>query len=152
MSETATATHATGAVEELKKRPYVVVFVVLAVVTLVELSVYSLGLPHLETIIIPVSQLARAEGSVMPLISSARRITARIASAPAPPAISSGRRCRPAYRSDSNGRLATGRIGRSPTLVNPARLGMVMLDAPPPGIGGAPAPIAGIIRATMPGR
>src|SRR2546429_1543907 len=52
MSETATATHATGAVEELKKRPYVVVFVVLAVVTLVELSVYSLGLPHLETIII----------------------------------------------------------------------------------------------------
>src|SRR2546429_8229061 len=52
MSETATATHATGAVEELKKRPYVVVFVVLAVVTLVELSVYSLGLPHLEMIII----------------------------------------------------------------------------------------------------
>src|SRR2546429_9622839 len=52
MSETETATHATGAVEELKKRPYVVVFVVLAVVTLVELSVYSLGLPHLETIII----------------------------------------------------------------------------------------------------
>src|SRR5437667_10174631 len=52
MSETATATHATGAVEELKKRPYVVVFVILAVVTLVELNVYSLGLPHLETIII----------------------------------------------------------------------------------------------------
>src|SRR5213078_4347540 len=52
MSETATATHATGAVEELKKRPYVVVFVILAVVTLVELNVYSLGLPHLEAIVI----------------------------------------------------------------------------------------------------
>src|SRR5205809_2999408 len=52
MSETATATHATGAVEELKKRPYVVVFVILAVVTLVELNVYSLGLPHVEAIVI----------------------------------------------------------------------------------------------------
>src|SRR5438046_10629346 len=52
MGESATATLPTGALEQLKKRPYVVVFVVLAVVTLVELNVYSVGLPHLETIIL----------------------------------------------------------------------------------------------------
>src|SRR5438552_18985088 len=52
MSEARTATQAPGAVEELTKRRYVVVFVDLAVVTLVELSAYRLGLPHLETIII----------------------------------------------------------------------------------------------------
>ena len=52
MAETAMATPATGATEALRKRPYVVVFVVLAAVTFVELNVYSLGLPHLETIVI----------------------------------------------------------------------------------------------------
>jgi caa(3)-type oxidase subunit IV len=50
--------------EELKKRPYVVVFVVLFVVTLAELSVYSLGLPHLATILILVV-LATIKGSLV---------------------------------------------------------------------------------------
>src|SRR5437899_12619900 len=48
---TATAT-GTAPVEEVRKRPYVVVFVILAVVTFIELNVYSLGLPRLETITI----------------------------------------------------------------------------------------------------
>jgi cytochrome c oxidase subunit 4 len=52
MGEMATGTHAMSAAEELKKRPYVIVFVILAVVTLVELNVNGFGLPHLETIII----------------------------------------------------------------------------------------------------
>jgi len=64
MGETATATQAPGVTEELKKRPYVVVFVVLFVVTLAELSVYSLGLPHLATILILVV-LATIKGSLV---------------------------------------------------------------------------------------
>ncbi len=49
---TATATETSGPLEAARKRPYVLVFAILAVVTLVELSVYSLGLPRLETIAI----------------------------------------------------------------------------------------------------
>jgi caa(3)-type oxidase subunit IV len=64
MSETATAMQAPGVTEELKKRPYVVVFVVLFVVTLAELSIYSLGLPHLATILILVV-LATIKGSLV---------------------------------------------------------------------------------------
>jgi caa(3)-type oxidase subunit IV len=64
MGETATAMQAPGVTEELKKRPYVVVFVVLFVVTLAELSVYSLGLPHLATILILVV-LATIKGSLV---------------------------------------------------------------------------------------
>jgi caa(3)-type oxidase subunit IV len=64
MSETATAMQAPGVTEELKKRPYVVVFVVLAAVTFVELSVYGLGLPHLEAILILVV-LATIKGSLV---------------------------------------------------------------------------------------
>jgi caa(3)-type oxidase subunit IV len=64
MGETATAVQAPGVTEELKKRPYVVVFVVLFVVTLAELSVYSLGLPHLATILILVV-LATIKGSLV---------------------------------------------------------------------------------------
>ena len=52
MAETAMAAQAAGMSEEARKRPYVPVFAVLAVVTLVELSVYGIGLPHLETIVI----------------------------------------------------------------------------------------------------
>src|SRR5256886_6036480 len=48
---TATAT-GTAPVEEVRKRTYVVVFVILAVVTFIELSVYSLRLPRRETIAI----------------------------------------------------------------------------------------------------
>src|SRR6059036_1788134 len=48
----ATATETGGPHEEARKRPYVVVFGILAVVTLAELNVYSLGIPHLETITI----------------------------------------------------------------------------------------------------
>ena len=36
----------------LTKRPYVLVFAVLAIVTLIELNVYSFGLPRVETITI----------------------------------------------------------------------------------------------------
>jgi len=49
---TVTATETSGPIEVEPKRPYVLVFAILAVVTLVELSVYSLGLPRLETIAI----------------------------------------------------------------------------------------------------
>src|SRR5439155_26856186 len=49
---TAAATETARPHEEARKRPYVVVFAVLAVVTLAELNVYSLGIPHLETITI----------------------------------------------------------------------------------------------------
>ncbi len=49
---TAVATKTEAPREEVQKRPYVIVFVFLAVVTCVELSIYSLGLPHLETIVI----------------------------------------------------------------------------------------------------
>ncbi len=49
---TATATETAGPHEPARKRPYVVVFGILAVVTLAELNVYSLGIPHLETITI----------------------------------------------------------------------------------------------------
>ena len=52
MGATATALPPTGITEEVRKRPYVLVFIILFAVTLIELSVYSLGLPHLETIII----------------------------------------------------------------------------------------------------
>jgi len=48
---TATAT-GTAPVEEVRKRPYVAVFAILAVVTFIELNVYSVGLPRLETITI----------------------------------------------------------------------------------------------------
>jgi cytochrome c oxidase subunit IV len=48
---TATATETTGPHEEARKRPYVIVFVVLGAVTLVELSVNSFGLPRLEAIV-----------------------------------------------------------------------------------------------------
>src|SRR5438876_10341282 len=58
---TATAT-GTAPVEEVRKRPYVVVFVILAVVTFIELNVYSLRLPRLETITILVV-LAAIKGS-----------------------------------------------------------------------------------------
>ncbi|HKZ99748.1 MAG TPA: cytochrome C oxidase subunit IV family protein [Thermoplasmata archaeon] len=48
MSETAVATHAAGEgpSEHTTKRPYVVVFAILAVVTLVELNVGVFGLPR----------------------------------------------------------------------------------------------------------
>src|SRR5713101_4634838 len=49
---TATATETAGPHEESRKRPYVVVFAILAIVTFAELNVYSLGIPHLETITI----------------------------------------------------------------------------------------------------
>lgn len=49
---TATATGSGEVAEHLKKRPYVLVFAILAVVTLVELNVYGFGLPRLETITI----------------------------------------------------------------------------------------------------
>ena len=49
---TATATETSGPLVAARKRPYVLGFAILAVVTLVELSVYSLGLPRLETIAI----------------------------------------------------------------------------------------------------
>lgn len=48
----ATATGTAEPVEEVKRRPYVIVFAILAVVTLIELNVYSFGLPRLETITI----------------------------------------------------------------------------------------------------
>ena len=38
--------------EHVAKRPYVLVFAILAVVTLIELNVYSFGLPRIETITI----------------------------------------------------------------------------------------------------
>src|SRR3989475_10131503 len=60
---TATAT-GTAPVEEVRKRPYVVVFVILAVVTFIELNVYSLGLPRLDTITILVV-LAAIKGSLV---------------------------------------------------------------------------------------
>ncbi len=47
---TETATETTRPIEELRKRPYVLVFGVLAVVTLIELNVYNFGFPRLETI------------------------------------------------------------------------------------------------------
>jgi len=49
---TATVTETAGPLAAARKRPYVLVFAILAVVTLVELSVYSLGLPRLGTIAI----------------------------------------------------------------------------------------------------
>lgn len=49
---TAAATKSEGPLEQVRKRPYVVVFGVLAVVTFIELNVYSMGLPRLETITI----------------------------------------------------------------------------------------------------
>ena len=64
MAETATAMQASGVTEELKKRPYVVVFLVLAVVTFVELNTNGLGLPHLETILILVV-LATIKGALV---------------------------------------------------------------------------------------
>jgi|SRR5436853_1691342 len=64
MSETATAMQGPGVAEELRKRPYVVVFLILAVVTFVELSVNGLGLPRLETILILVV-LATIKGSLV---------------------------------------------------------------------------------------
>ena len=48
---TATAT-GTAPVAEVRKRPYVAVFAILAIVTFIELNVYSIGLPRLETITI----------------------------------------------------------------------------------------------------
>jgi cytochrome c oxidase subunit 4 len=48
----ATATEPAAPFEAARKRPYVLVFLILFVVTLVELSVYSIGLPRLETIAI----------------------------------------------------------------------------------------------------
>ena len=49
---TATATETAGPMEEMRKRPYVVVFVILAVATFIELNVYGFGLARLETITI----------------------------------------------------------------------------------------------------
>ena len=49
---TATATETAGPMEEMRKRPYVVVFVILAVATFIELNVYDFGLARLETITI----------------------------------------------------------------------------------------------------
>ena len=49
MSETATATQPLGAVETLRRRPYIAVFVILAVVTTLELAITTPGyLPALE--------------------------------------------------------------------------------------------------------
>jgi len=48
---TATAT-GTAPLVDVRKRPYVTVFAILAVVTFIELNVYSIGLPRLETITI----------------------------------------------------------------------------------------------------
>lgn len=48
---TATA-KATGPIEEVRKRPYVLVFAILAVVTFAELNVFSLSLAPLERIAI----------------------------------------------------------------------------------------------------
>src|SRR5207245_11534017 len=45
----AAATEPAGPHEDPRNRPYVVVFVILAIVTFGELNVYSLGIPHLET-------------------------------------------------------------------------------------------------------
>ncbi len=49
-AETAVATPGAGLVEEVRKRPYVPVFAVLAVVTFIELNVNGFGLPKLEAI------------------------------------------------------------------------------------------------------
>ena len=49
---TATATETAGPMEVVRKWPYVVVFVILAVATLIELNVYGFGLPRLETVTI----------------------------------------------------------------------------------------------------
>ncbi len=49
---TATATETAGPIEVVRKRPYVVVFVILGVVTFAELNVFSLGLASLERITI----------------------------------------------------------------------------------------------------
>ncbi len=64
MAETATATQAPGVAVEMRKRPYVIVFLVLAVVTFVELNVNGLGLPRLEAILILVI-LATMKGSLV---------------------------------------------------------------------------------------
>src|SRR5437016_14596488 len=48
----AAATETARRHEEARKRPFVVVVAVLEVVTLADLNVYSLGIPHLETITI----------------------------------------------------------------------------------------------------
>src|SRR5256885_237762 len=48
----ATATETAGPHEEARKRPYVVVFGILAVVTLSAPNVYGLGVPHPQTITI----------------------------------------------------------------------------------------------------
>ena len=64
MAESAVATQPAGTGEAIHKRPYVVVFVILAVVTLVELNVNNFGLPHLETIAILVV-LATAKASLV---------------------------------------------------------------------------------------
>lgn len=50
--ETAVGRPAAGIVEEIRKRPYVPVFAVLAAVTFIELNVYGLLPPGLETITI----------------------------------------------------------------------------------------------------
>ncbi len=52
MTETAVAKPGGGMAEEVAKRPYVIVFAVLGVVTFLELNVNGFGLPHLETITI----------------------------------------------------------------------------------------------------
>jgi cytochrome c oxidase subunit 4 len=61
---TATATETPGPLEATVKRPYVIVFVILAVVTLIELNVYGFGLPRIETIVILVS-LATIKASLV---------------------------------------------------------------------------------------
>ncbi|TLZ43924.1 MAG: hypothetical protein E6K19_06095 [Methanobacteriota archaeon] len=48
MAETAVAVHAPGAGEIARKRPYIPVFVILAVVTGIELAITQPGLPEIE--------------------------------------------------------------------------------------------------------
>jgi caa(3)-type oxidase subunit IV len=60
----ATATETVGPVEEVRKRPYVLVFAILAVVTFAELNVFSLNLAQLERVTILVV-LATIKGSLV---------------------------------------------------------------------------------------
>ena len=64
MSEMAVAKEGPAIAQAAHKRPYVVVFAILAVVTLVELNVNGMGLPHLETIAILVI-LSTAKASLV---------------------------------------------------------------------------------------
>ncbi len=64
MADTAVAAHDAGIGEELKKRPYVFVFLALAIVTAIELYVSGLALAQFERISILVI-LATFKGSLV---------------------------------------------------------------------------------------